>query len=154
MSWGGRWLPHQMRRLKLEDGNRYPISFTIRGAHDDPAGNAVPYERMTQRSKRKDPRALRYKAWKLFVLKTFSEQTRMAFPCEADGCYRLDVKCFFVGENHADPENVRKGIQDALFAYGDKHVFGMTHLVEHVPHHPRVEVTIDHVPKPLKISEH
>jgi hypothetical protein len=147
-------MPHQLRTLKLTDNNRYPISFVIRGAHDDPAGNAVPYERATQRSKYTDPRYLRYKDWKVFVLKCFSEQTRMAFPCEPDGHYRLDVKCFFVGENHADLENVRKGIQDALFAYGDKHVFGFIHPVEHVDSRPRVEVTIDYMPKPLKISAH
>jgi hypothetical protein len=141
--------------MKLfEDLNRYPIMFEIRGAHDDPKANAVPYERMTRRSKYKDPRALRYKAWKIYVLKCFSEQTRQAFPCEPDGQYRLDVKCFFVGENHADPENVRKGIQDALFAYGDKHVFGLIYPVKHVEENPRVEVIIDHVPEAKKMSGH
>jgi hypothetical protein len=109
---------------------------------------------MTRRSKYKDPRALRYKAWKVYVLKCFSEQTRQAFPCEPDGHYRLDVACYFVGENHADPENVRKGIQDALFAYGDKHVFGLIYPVEHVEENPRVEVIIDHVTKAKQMTGH
>ena len=43
-----------------------------------------------------------------------------------NGYYRLDVTCFFVGENHGDPGNVRKGIEDSLFEVaGDKHVWGM-----------------------------
>jgi len=57
------------------------------------------------------------------------------------------VKCFFVGEGHGDPENVRKGIQDALFAYGDKHVIGNIEPIEHVTHGPRVEVRIDWLPR-------
>jgi len=144
-----RWHPHQVKKLgQLQDANKYPVHFVIRGNHEDPNGNAVPYERMTQRSKIMDPRALRYKNWKLFVLQCYTQQTRQGFPCEPDGYYRLDVRCFFVGENHADPENVRKGIQDALFVYGDKHIFGMIHPVEHVEF-PCVEVTID---KLLKVG--
>lgn len=139
-----RWQPHQVKGLaQLQDLNRYPLSFVIKGNHEDPMGNAVPYERMTQRSKRTDPRALRYKAWKVYVLQCFTQQTRRAFPCQPDGAYKLDVKCFFVGENHADAENVRKGIQDSLFVYGDKHVFGTIYPVQHVEEMPRVEVTID-----------
>jgi len=143
MRHGHRWQPHQVRGLaQLQDLNRYPISFAVRGNHEDPNGNAVPYERMTQRSKRTDYRALRYLAWKVFVLQSFIEQTRQGCPCAPDGYYRLDVKCFFIGEGHADPENVRKGIQDALFVYGDKHVIGSVDL-EHVKEAPRVEVVVD-----------
>jgi hypothetical protein len=143
---GRRWQPNQVKGLaQLQDLNAYPVSFVIKGNHEDPNGNAVPYERMTQRSKRKDLRALRYKAWKLYVLQCFTEQARQGFPCDADGGYRLDVKCFFVGEGHGDPENVRKGIQDALFAYGDKHVTGAVEM-EHVKSFPRVEIKIDRLP--------
>jgi hypothetical protein len=140
---GRRWQPHQVRGLaQLQDLNRYPVSFVICGNHEDPKGNAVPYTRMTQRSKHVDPAALRYEAWKLHVVQCFTMQTRQGFPCDGDGHYRLDVKCFFLGENHADPENVRKGIQDALFVYGDKHVIGSVDM-EHVKDTPRVEVVVD-----------
>lgn len=150
----GRWQPHQVRRLgrRLEDLNPYPVSFVIRGNHIDPRGNAIPYERMTQRSKNLDPRALRYKEWKAFGVHCFQEQARQGFPCEPDAYYRLDVKAFVIGENHADAENIRKGIQDALFAYGDKHVFGMIYPIQHVQHQPRVEVMIDKVPLLEKIE--
>jgi len=140
---GRRWQPNQVKRiLQQRDLNAYPVSFVIHGNHEDPNGNAVPYERMTQRSKREDLRALRYQNWKRHVLSCFSVQSRQGIPCESDGHYRLDVKCFFLGENHADPENVRKGIQDALFVYGDKHVTGSVDL-EHVTETPRVEVVVD-----------
>jgi hypothetical protein len=150
---GLRWQPSQMKGLKhLVDLNPYPVSFVIKGNHEDPNGNAVPYERMTQRSKRTDSRALRYQAWKVYMLQCFTEQTRHGFPCEPNGGYRLDVKCYFVGEGHADPENVRKGIQDAMFPYGDKHVTGKVEM-EHVASFARVEVAIDRLPSQDKVRD-
>ena len=49
---------------------------------------------------------------------------------------RLDVWCHFVSGTHADPENVRKGIVDALFPGGDKYVYGYHHhpLYSDAPH--------------------
>jgi hypothetical protein len=157
----GRWQPHQVRALTLGwerslsaqlDPNHYPVSFVIRGNHEDPNGNAVPYERTTQRSKHVDLRVKRYKDWKLFVQQTFSAQTHHGFPCHPDGFYRLDIRCFLTGERHGDGENIRKGIQDALFIYGDKHVFGTIYPIYHVEHSPRVEVVIDKLPL-LEIAE-
>lgn len=140
---GRRWQSNQIKGLaQLPDVNRYPVSFVIKGNHEDPNGNAVPYQRMTQRSKYKDPAALRYLCWKIYVLQAWQTQVRQPFPCEADGYYRLDVVCFFLGERHADPENVRKGIQDALFPRGDKHVKGLVDF-GHVKSAARVHVTVD-----------
>lgn len=49
---------------------------------------------------------------------------------------RVDVWCYFASGTHADPENVRKGIVDALFPGGDKYVYGYHHhpLYSDAPH--------------------
>jgi hypothetical protein len=143
MSRGLRWQPTSVKSLvKWHDPDGYPVSFVIRGNHEDPNGNPVPYERMTQRSKGLDPTALRYKRWKIYVLQCWTLQLRRNFPCDPDGYYRLDAKCFFVGHRHADPDNVRKGIQDALFVFGDKRVTGSVDF-DYVEAGPRVEVRVD-----------
>lgn len=55
---------------------------------------------------------------------------------------RLDVYCYFASGTHADPENVRKGIVDALYPKGDKFVFGYHHFPQYDPKNPRVEVEV------------
>ncbi|MHA0041525.1 RusA family crossover junction endodeoxyribonuclease [Deinococcus sp. PEB2-63] len=55
---------------------------------------------------------------------------------------RLDVYCYFASGTHADPENVRKGIVDALFPGGDKFVFGYHHFPQYDAQNPRVEVEV------------
>lgn len=49
---------------------------------------------------------------------------------------RVDVWCYFASGTHPDPENVRKGIVDALFPNGDRWVFGYHHhpLYSDAPH--------------------
>jgi hypothetical protein len=118
------------------------LTVEISGNHEDPHGNPVAYERMTQKSKWKDPAALRYLAWKQFVQLSWIQQTRPHLPDKKNGHYRLDVVCYVQGERHADPENIRKGIQDALFQVsGDKHVTGLVELF-HVARDPKVSITI------------
>lgn len=59
---------------------------------------------------------------------------------------RVDVTCYFPNGTHADPENVRKGIVDALFPGGDKHVYGYHHFPQYDPADPRVLVEITVTP--------
>jgi hypothetical protein len=100
--------------------------FGIHGNQENPKGNPIPYHRTTQRAKWKDPGARRYAAWKKFVQQHALEAGLKIEKLKKDGHYRLDVTCFFVGEAHADAENIRKGISDALFEIaGDKHVWGL-----------------------------
>ena len=97
---------------------------TIRGNQEDPKnGNPIAYYSTTRRGKFKDERAIRYNAWKNYVVICWLEKFGKAPGFTAGACYRLDVDCFFRNETHADPENVRKGIQDSLFD-NDKHVWG------------------------------
>ena len=100
--------------------------FEIHGNQENPKGNPIPYHRTTQRAKWKDPAAKRYGAWKKFVQQHALEAGLKIGKLKKNGHYRLDVTCFFVGENHGDPGNIRKGVEDGLFEVaGDKHVWGM-----------------------------
>jgi Endodeoxyribonuclease RusA len=118
---------------------------TIAGNHVDPKGNPIPYYRMTQASKWEDPAAKRYLAWKKYVQQCWLEKFHR-YPQFGAGRYRLDVTCYFTttknGGNcsHGDPENVRKGVQDALFAQ-DQHVVGSVDY-HHVQGNDRPRVVI------------
>jgi len=98
-------------------------SLTIQGNQEDSNGNPIPYERMTQRSKFL-PRNKRYSSWKRYIIGSWMEKFHRAPDFDPGETYRLDVICYFKGENHGDPENIRKGVQDALFS-NDKHIWGL-----------------------------
>ena len=80
-----------------------------------------------------------YHAWKDHVRATITAP--MPTPSEA-APVRVDVYCYFADRTHNDPENVRKGIVDALFPSGDKYVYGYHHHPLYDPQNPRVEVVI------------
>ena len=98
--------------------------FLLIGNQKDRAGNPIPYHRATQGSFW-DPAAKRYKAWKDFVREQYWLQVKKKinnnkpFGKDFRGTVMLIIK--FKGENHADPDNIVKGILDALFE-NDKHV--------------------------------
>lgn len=77
-----------------------------------------------------------YHDWKDHVRK----HTALEIPAAtAERPIRIDVWCYFDSKVHPDPENVRKGIVDALFKHragGDKYVFGYHHhpLYSDAPH--------------------
>ena len=107
--------------------------FEIHGNQENPKGNPIPYYRTTQRAKWVNRGARRYAAWKKFVQQHALEAGLKIGELKKNGHYRLDVTCFFVGETHADAENIRKGISDALFEIaGDKHVWGLV-VFAHAP---------------------
>jgi len=114
-------------------------SLVITGNQEDPYGNPIPYERMTQRSKWK-PRNKRYLLWKSYIvgcwLEIFHKPPRF-LPGET---YRLDVICYFKGEAHADPDNCRKAVQDALFS-NDKHIWGFVSFA-HVEKSPGLAIGV------------
>lgn len=80
-----------------------------------------------------------YHDWKDHVRK----HVQAALPAPTkDRPVRVDVHCYFASGTHSDPENVRKGIVDALFPDGDKHVYGYHHHPLYDPADPRVVVEI------------
>ena len=140
------------------------ISFTIHGNQTDPKkGNPIPYLRMTQGSKWSDP-AVRYHGWCDYVRRLYKEASGYVAPNERSRYTakeyremvhefepkkpipgspkgRTTVTIYFGTENHADPDNVVKGINDALFE-NDKHIdVSTSHSCKNAE--PRVEVTIE-----------
>ena len=55
---------------------------------------------------------------------------------------QLNIHTYFFNGVHNDPENVRKGIVDALFPDGDKWVYGYHSYPMYDRENPRVEVEI------------
>lgn len=109
------------------------INFTIEGNQDDKVkGNPIPYTRTTQKSKWSD-KYQRYQEWKGYVVKALlqsrppfmGEMTRRIAlkgkPLGKQFRGKIETTIFFGNETHCDPDNVVKGIADALFE-NDKHV--------------------------------
>jgi Holliday junction resolvase RusA-like endonuclease len=118
-------------------------TFVITGNQEDRAGNPIPYHRTTQGSFW-NKTSKRYNAWKQFVCSEYWLQTvkklsnEKPYGKEVKG--RIEVKISFRGENHADPDNIVKGILDALFE-NDKHIDVVTsHTCKNS--HGSVEVSI------------
>jgi hypothetical protein len=121
------------------------IAFTI-------VGDPVPYLRMTQGQLK----LLHVPTWKISPqgLKTvkrirryfsYKDDVRLAarvfkFSRRPESKIYLNVFVYFRNRKHADPENIRKGIQDSLFEQDNK-VAGSVDF-GYDPKNPRVEVEI------------
>lgn len=99
------------------------IQFTIKGNPDDIEGNPVPYVRVVTNALWL-PKAKKYHAWKQYVRSIFFRQYPehsvqideiQPFTTKASQKSRMDIKIFWANGIHADPDNVFKGIADALF---------------------------------------
>ncbi len=108
------------------------LSFTVHGNQQNPKGNPLGYHRTTQASKWGKAHQ-KYVAWKSYVQQAFNFQcvyvaskTSMAFQpiCLEPGqkAY-LDIMIHYANDLRSDPDNVQKGIADALFV-NDKNVAG------------------------------
>lgn len=80
-----------------------------------------------------------YNAWKDHVREQVPEPMPEA---TRERPVRVDVTCYFTNGTHPDPENVRKGIVDALFPGGDKFVYGYHHYPLYDAANPRVLVEV------------
>lgn len=104
------------------------IQFTIKGNPDDLYGNPVPYIRVVGRALWL-PNAKKYHAWKGYVRRCFYSGypellmhdgkkllvDDQPLTTKASEKARMDIKIFWMNGVHADPDNVFKGIADALF---------------------------------------
>lgn len=134
------------------------ITFTIKGNQENPQGNPIPYERMTQGAFwRKD--AKRYHEWKDYVRAAFIAALYEQDPNAATHAARLiatqtkplttaitaparmDLKIFWRNHAHADPDNIWKGIADALFV-NDKNLDGSFESQQAADGKGKVEVSI------------
>jgi Holliday junction resolvase RusA-like endonuclease len=130
------------------------IQFTIKGNPDDWHGNPVPYVRVVGRALWL-PVARKYAAWKSYVRKSFFAEypayvmydgnklltDTPPFITKASEKARMDIKIFWMNGLHADPDNVFKGIADALFK-NDKFLDGSFESDYATDSRGRVEVSI------------
>lgn len=130
------------------------INFTIKGNHENQKGNPVPYVRYTQGGHWK-PQAKRYNEWKDYVRTAFLDALEGKNKSIATVAIwhhqkpvillnnqkaEMDIKTFWKNHAHGDPDNIWKGIADALFQ-NDKNLDGSFES-EVDPENPRVEVKI------------
>jgi hypothetical protein len=115
-------------------------------------GDPVPYLRMTQgqvklmripdrkisaSGAKVKAKIQRYFDWKEFVS---AHTLGLHFDRAPKKKLFLNVMCYFADKKHADPENIRKGIQDAIFEQ-DKMVAGAVDF-DYDKDNPRCEITI------------
>lgn len=118
------------------------FEFTIYGNQENPEGNPIPYHRSTQGAKW-NPEHKRYLAWKTFVAREaknaglvpeltneakiyYARHNTPPHPVQGNPHGRVEANIFFGNEAHADPDNIVKGILDAVFR-SDKHIDVCTH---------------------------
>lgn len=108
-------------------------NFIISGNQENPDGNPIPYHRTTRGSYWNEG-SKRYAAWKEYVVAASGleyqfnrKKMKMENPIVIPLGYKatMGLKMFFANESHADPDNIYKGIADALF-FNDKKLSGST----------------------------
>jgi hypothetical protein len=104
------------------------LSFVIKGNQDDWHGNPIPYTRVVKRALWL-PEAKRYNAWKSYARRSFygeypaylmrAGNTMLTelqpFKTTAASKARMDVRIYWMNGIHGDPDNIFKGLADALF---------------------------------------
>jgi len=122
------------------------MKFIIYGNQENPKGNPIGYHRTTQGSYW-NPGSKRYKAWKDHVTKSFGDTFEILrdgpgkpITLKKDEKVYLNTMIYYANNARPDPDNVQKGIADALFV-NDKNVAGSYDFAIDKTN-PRVEVTI------------
>jgi len=130
------------------------IQFTIKGNPEDIYGNPVSYVRVVGRALWL-PGAKRYHAWKSYVRRCFYKGYPEFVMCDGKKILlddqplttavssraRMDIKIFWMNGQHADPDNIFKGVADALFK-NDKFLDGGFESRNSMDGKGKVEVTI------------
>ncbi len=104
------------------------ITFIVKGNQEDIHGNPIPYMRVVKRALWL-PEARRYNAWKSFVRRSFFGDypeyliragnhlltELQPFTTSSGEKARMDIRVYWRNGIHGDPDNIFKGIADALF---------------------------------------
>lgn len=107
------------------------ITFTIKGNHQDPFGNAFPKLKMTGKQ-HWTPKARSYVMWKTYVQSALIKELRIENPeaarlCEhniatcgkplilGDRHATMDITISWKNDAHGDPENIFGSIADVVF---------------------------------------
>lgn len=126
------------------------IKFTIKGNPDDIEGNPVPYVRVVGRALWL-PKAKKYHAWKEYVRSIFYREypefkfeSAQPLTTKISARAKMSIVIYWVNGIHADPDNVFKGIADALFQ-NDKFLDGSfeSHYAPDGKGRVEVEITLD-----------
>lgn len=126
------------------------IKFTIKGNPDDIEGNPVPYVRVVGRALWL-PRAKKYHAWKQYVREIFHREypeyplgEEQPLTTKASVQALLAINIYWADGVHADPDNIFKGLADALFK-NDKFLDGsfQSHHASDGKGRVEVEIYID-----------
>lgn len=115
------------------------IKFTIYGNQEGKENNPIPYTRVVGRALW-IPAARKYYNWKEFVKKEFYLQTKINPPLIIKKA-RMELNIFWKNGKHADPDNIFKGIADALFK-NDNNLDGSFNSQVALDKKPKVEVII------------
>jgi len=124
------------------------VKFTIYGNQENINGNPIGYHRTTQGSYW-NKSSKRYYAWKQHVVAAYVKATGVECGTDKpvakskDKIY-LHTKIYFANNTRSDPDNVQKGIADALFQ-DDKYVAGSYDFFMD-KENPRVEVELSPSP--------
>jgi len=127
------------------------IQFTIKGNSEDLEGNPVPYVRVVGRALWL-PHAKKYHAWKEYVRSIFyrnypefSSEQAQPLTTKISERARMSITIYWVNGVHADPDNVFKGLADALFKQ-DKFLDGSfeSHYASDGKGRVEVEITLNH----------
>lgn len=127
------------------------ITFTIKGNQEDIEGNPVPYVRVVSRALWL-PSAQRYHAWKEYVRSIFfrnypefSSEHVQPLNTKISERARMSIKIYWVNGAHADPDNIFKGLADALF-HNDKFLDGVfeSYYASDGKGRVEVEITLNH----------
>lgn len=124
--------------------------FTIYGNHQSKRGNPVPYTRTLRHAWRQD--ASRYMGWQEYVRKVFLDQNKnidtkamwkygKPIKLKPGQTAQMHLVIWWATKKHGDPDNIFKGIVDALFV-DDREVYGGFVLGGYDKHNPRVDVKI------------
>ncbi len=129
------------------------IQFTIKGNPDDLEGNPVPYVRVVGRALWL-PKAKKYHAWKEYVrsifyrhypeFSTIGNESSQPLTTKISARAQMSIVIYWVNGVHADPDNVFKGLADALFL-NDKFLDGAfeSHYASDGKGRVEVEITLD-----------
>ena len=137
----------------IATGDMTTYTFTIRGNHEDPFGNPIPFQRVIKQQMRYA--AARYLAWMKYVRAVFVSEcevdSRMVMMAARDGppislakgqTAGIAIRVFWANETHGDLDNVLKGILDSLFE-NDKGINALKASCEMAEDRKgRVEITI------------
>jgi len=135
------------------------VKFEIRGNQENDEGNPIPYVRSTQRGQFK-PNVRRYSMWKHYVLRAFYDKypnfspkvnaapifSGKIFATSRTNPMRMKLMIYFASDAHADPDNIFKGIADALFS-NDKYLAVQADFAESADKKGKVVVEIERMYK-------